>query len=138
MTTRVNRQSSGGFRTTKRVTPKQTLHEYCHYCIRDRRDSEVEQCGGGLVIVTGRPCPFYLYHMGKRRPPMKVFRQFCLECMGGSAQFVRECGSTNCPLHPYRFGKNPSREGVGGGRKKGFGMGQSNVPKTPLSGGYGA
>lgn len=96
----------------KKRPPKQTLHEYCHYCVQDRRDSEVEACGGYLVIATARPCPFYPYRMGKRRPPMRVFRQFCLECMGGSVQFVRECESTNCSLHPYRLGKNPAKRGA--------------------------
>jgi hypothetical protein len=97
---------------TKRLTPKETLHAWCHYCIQDRRDSEVENCGGHLVYATGKPCPFFPYRMGKR-PPMKVFRQFCLECMGGSFPLVKECEKEDCPMHPYRFGKNPNVRGAG-------------------------
>ena len=93
-------------------TPKHTLHEYCHYCIQDRRDSEVENCGGNFVIATGRPCSFFPYRMGKRRPPMKAFRQHCLDCMGGSSKFVRECTTIDCSLHRYRLGKNPARKGA--------------------------
>ena len=36
------------------MTPKETLHAWCHYCIQDRRDSEVLNCGGQLVYATGR------------------------------------------------------------------------------------
>ena len=105
----------------KKRTPKEILHEYCHDCIRkygrdDQLVTEVKNCGGDLVLATGRSCPFYPYRLGNRRPPMKVLRQFCLECMGGSAQFVRECKSTNCPLHLYRFGKNPARRGADAAR----------------------
>jgi len=91
-----------------RRTPKETLHNWCHYCIQDRRDSEVENCGGHLVYATGQPCPFFPYRMGKR-PPMKVFRQFCLECMGGSSTLVRECENEYCPMLPY-WGKGAGKE----------------------------
>jgi len=104
-------------------TPKATLHEYCHYCIQSRQDSRIDDCGGHLVHATGKPCPFYEYRTGLRRPPLKALRQFCLECMGGSPSLVRECRSERCPIHPYRLGSNPSRTGIG--RKDGKG---SRVP----------
>jgi len=114
-------------KTTNR-TPKHILHEYCHYCIQDKRDSEVENCGGDFCIVTGRQCPFFPYRMGKKRPPMKVFRQFCLECMGGSRKFVRECITIDCQLYPYRFGKNPAKKGADAER-----MAQIRRPETMFS-----
>ena len=86
-------------------TPKQTVHAWCHYCIQDRQDSEVENCGGQLVYATGQPCPFFPYRMGKR-VPVKVIRAFCLECMGGRTDFVLDCSTFNCQLYPYRMGKN--------------------------------
>lgn len=39
--------------------------------------------------------------------PLRTIRRFCLECVGGSADEVRACTSTDCPLHPYRFGSHP-------------------------------
>jgi len=39
--------------------------------------------------------------------PLKAIRANCLDCMGGSAQYVRECGLRSCPLWPFRSGKNP-------------------------------
>lgn len=46
--------------------------------------------------------------------PMKAIREKCLDCCCGSAFEVRECPSTACPLHIYRFGRNPARKGIGG------------------------
>jgi len=97
---------------TRRLTPKETIHHTCHVCIQSRLDSVVENCGGQWVYATGQPCPFFPYRMGKR-PPMKAFRQFCLECLGGSSPLVRECNKGDCPMHPFRFGKNPNVKGAG-------------------------
>ncbi len=39
--------------------------------------------------------------------PAKAIRAYCLECVCGDKKAVRECEITRCPLHPFRFGKNP-------------------------------
>ncbi|PKN30509.1 MAG: hypothetical protein CVU64_03190 [Deltaproteobacteria bacterium HGW-Deltaproteobacteria-21] len=72
--------------------------------------NEVENCRGDTCHAG--PCPLFPYRMG-RRIPVRVFRPFCLQCMGGSVNFVRECSTETCPVHPYRFGKNPARMGMG-------------------------
>lgn len=41
------------------------------------------------------------------RPLRKVIRDKCLDCMCGHAPEVKMCPSQNCPLWPYRMGKNP-------------------------------
>ena len=46
--------------------------------------------------------------------PIKAIRAKCLDCMGGSPKRVKECEGGGCPLHVYRFGKNPKRKGIGG------------------------
>lgn len=43
----------------------------------------------------------------KIRSPLTAVRSFCIDCMGGSMVGVRECTSCNCPLWPFRLGKNP-------------------------------
>lgn len=46
--------------------------------------------------------------------PLKAIHAFCLSCMGNTPQSsaqVRECASTSCPLHDYRLGRGPKREG---------------------------
>lgn len=46
--------------------------------------------------------------------PVKAIRAKCLDCCCGSAQEVKLCPITDCPLYPYRMGHNPSRKGKGG------------------------
>lgn len=43
--------------------------------------------------------------------PVKAIRAFCLECVCGNSAEVKRCEITRCPLHPFRFGKNPFRKG---------------------------
>jgi hypothetical protein len=45
--------------------------------------------------------------------PLKAIRRKCIECSGNSVKNVTSCDITDCDLHPYRFGRNPKREGVG-------------------------
>ena len=45
--------------------------------------------------------------------PVSEIRRFCIGCMGGAKngrkplKQVRECPVVECPLHPFRMGKNP-------------------------------
>jgi hypothetical protein len=101
------------------MTPLRAIRKICVDCVGSAYD--VAGCGGGKCLdgqgdETGK-CYFYLYRMGKGRPSVKLIRKFCLECMGDSRQLVRECES-DCALHPYRFGRNPKRAGMG--RKDAF------------------
>ena len=50
----------------------------------------------------------------KRLTPLKAIRVKCLDCSGFQPSEIRNCGITDCPLYPYRFGKNPNRAGIGG------------------------
>lgn len=44
-----------------------------------------------------------------QKNPVKAIREFCLECCGDSPSGVKECTSVNCPLYPFRLGRNPYR-----------------------------
>ena len=44
----------------------------------------------------------------KRKTYLQSIRAFCLECMGGSSEIVRDCPARNCKFYPYRFGKIPT------------------------------
>lgn len=50
----------------------------------------------------------------KRITPLKAIRLKCLDCCGGSPKEVKLCAAEKCSLHPFRFGKNPKRAGIGG------------------------
>jgi len=49
--------------------------------------------------------------------PVKAIRAKCLECSGGSYRDVRECLIPECPLYPFRMGKNPNRSRSDGSKK---------------------
>lgn len=42
--------------------------------------------------------------------PLKAIREKCIDCSGGSKKEVRLCWASNCPLYPFRMGKNPYRK----------------------------
>ena len=41
--------------------------------------------------------------------PVKVIRAKCLDCCYDQPKEVELCQSPDCPLYPFRFGKNPYR-----------------------------
>lgn len=42
--------------------------------------------------------------------PLHAIRKYCIECMNGSYQSVRQCINNTCQLHLYRMGNNPHRK----------------------------
>lgn len=44
----------------------------------------------------------------KNLTPVKAIRKKCLDCSGDSRKEVRECVVLDCPLYPFRMGKNPN------------------------------
>ena len=42
--------------------------------------------------------------------PLKAIREKCLDCCCGSAAEVRKCVALDCPLWPFRMGRNPFRK----------------------------
>lgn len=42
--------------------------------------------------------------------PIKAIRLKCLDCSVFSYSEVASCEITDCPLHPFRMGKNPFRK----------------------------
>jgi len=45
--------------------------------------------------------------------PLQAIRKNCIDCSGGSYSEVQNCNIPTCPLFEFRFGKNPSRRGLG-------------------------
>ena len=94
-------------------TPGKAIRRVCVACVGSAH--EVRDCGGNECF-NGQGdengiCYFYQHRMGTGRPSVKLIRKFCLECLGGSYQLVEECENLSCPVHQYRFGKNPKRAG---------------------------
>jgi len=41
------------------------------------------------------------------KPLLRVIREKCLDCVCGCAPLVKKCPCDDCPLYPFRMGKNP-------------------------------
>jgi len=95
------------------MIPLKAIRKLCVACVGS--PFEVDKCGGNKCLGgqgdENGVCYFYPYRKGRGRPSVKLIRKFCLECMGGGRKLVAECGGEECPLHQYRFGKNPKRAG---------------------------
>lgn len=92
----------------KTKTPTQALLSFCWFCTGGNR-KEVETCNCGDPEY--HLCAFHPYRTGGMRVSVKILRRFCLQCMGGCHLLVRECKTEDCPIHPFRLGKNPARAG---------------------------
>ena len=44
--------------------------------------------------------------------PVKAIRAKCLDCSAWQPSEVRNCIIPDCPIYPYRLGKNPNRSGM--------------------------
>ncbi|MFP4071544.1 MAG: hypothetical protein ACLFTB_05805 [Desulfovibrionales bacterium] len=57
-------------------------------------------------------CPLYSLRQGTpldsvTRPPLRLIRRYCLQCLGGDRHEIRQCSDRTCLLWPYRFGVLP-------------------------------
>ena len=43
--------------------------------------------------------------------PLKAIRLNCLDCVCYDRNEVAKCPNVNCPLHAFRFGRNPRHKG---------------------------
>lgn len=89
----------------QKLMPKEAIRAYCMQCLgmKQLNTDQVKDCQGDQV-----KCSFFPYRLGKR-PPVKVFRKFCLQdCMNGYRGLVADCTTKDCPNHPYRMGTNPA------------------------------
>lgn len=54
--------------------------------------------------------------------PIKAIRAKCMDCTAGQPGEIRDCIIRECPLYPFRMGRNPNRAGIGpagaGSRRK--------------------
>ena len=89
------------------MTPGEAIKRFCRDCVGSTQ--AVQQCqGDGLINGAEKNCLLFRFRLGRGRPSVKLIRQYCLYCAGGSFQEVRECADKGCPLFRFRFGRNPN------------------------------
>lgn len=109
------------------MTPKQSIRAMCRQCVCDEY-REIDSCSAKNVLGP-KGCALWPHRHGEgfdafrgdsRISALKAIKKECLNCMGytgknlpSTTRRVRECESADCPLHPYRLGKNPNRAGIG-------------------------
>lgn len=86
------------------MTPIEAIRKQCLYCMIGQ-SKEVELC-------TSPNCHLFYCRFGKnrtnpRRRALLQIRDYCYDC-SGSYKERRDCWDTECPLYPYRLGKNPA------------------------------
>lgn len=87
-------------------TPNRVVRNYCFHCVGESSWDNVDSCPG--VDLSGVRCAFHKYRLGKGRVSVKVFREFCLQCMNGDRNLIRTCTTIGCLVWPFRMGKNPN------------------------------
>lgn len=55
--------------------------------------------------------------MSKPITPIKAIRLHCIDCQGGNFKLPRFCDQPDCLFYPWRMGKNPKRQNMGGNPK---------------------
>jgi len=66
------------------------------------------------ICTKDRSVSMKRYQPKKQKKPVKAIREHCIECMGGrgsgqnTSKLIEECGSPDCALFGFRFGKNPN------------------------------
>lgn len=50
--------------------------------------------------------------MPQAKSPIRAIRLKCLDCTCNSAKEVELCPIDKCPLHAFRFGRNPYRKPI--------------------------
>jgi len=92
-----------------KLTPLRNIRKMCLMCKETR--IEIKNC-------EFTDCPLYSFRMGKGRVKMRDIRKYCLNCMCNNSDSIKTCPnngkeSSLCALYLYRFGKNPTRKGIG-------------------------
>lgn len=109
----------------KAPSPLRSIRRFCLRCCGGQA-REVALCTSGSQLIPGGVCSLFPLRFGTRPSerslegwqggaplrPLKAIRARCLDCAPEDAQ-LGNCGMEDCPLYPFRRGRNPNRAGVG-------------------------
>lgn len=129
---------------SKHESAGRCIRRYCRDVCCNGQCKEVELCPSGDPADAAAPCPLYPRRLGTGptarslagwaggtpRTSIKAIRARCLDCAPEPPFDARRgnCGVPQCPLYPYRLGKNPNRAGQGAGTTPPFHRKSSQMP----------
>ena len=90
-------------------SPMKAIRRFCVEQCNADTPSEVKSCAGNAWVMGA--CPLYAFRTGRKplgASTLKAIRKHCLMCFNGDTAGVRECQDMECPLFPFRLGKNPN------------------------------
>ena len=96
---KIGRQTSGAFLTSN--APICQMHKQA--VMLDGRETVIGRDPRSMTAAE-------LNALGHRkRSLLRVIRENCIDCVGGSEAEVRRCAQVRCPMWPYRMSSNPFR-----------------------------
>ena len=106
---------------SRQLSPLGAIRKRCLDC--KETTTEIKECE--FDPKHKEACALWQFRMNKSKKGtsrLKAIRKYCLWCMLESSEEVRSCPTKTCVLFHYRFGRNPSRQGIGqkGGRPENF------------------
>ena len=92
----------------KRVTPLGLIRKYCLESCMNGQRALVDTCEDtGCPLYACRSKAVEAENFAVR--PARIIRKFCLACLSGDTDKIRECSAgEDCLLWPYRFGVTPA------------------------------
>jgi len=94
------------------ISPLRAVRMYCLLCCNGSAH-EVTNCIANEWEPSCSLWPIRFGHGIQGRSTLKAIRAKCLDCSACSPADVHNCKFKDCPLWPYRFGKNPNLKGKG-------------------------
>ena len=104
-------------------TPRKAIISFCKECV-----------AGNLDLCASPECGFYQFKRtrtlvdGIGLSLLKTIRAYCMECVGNEYEEVVNCTGKDCPVFPFRLGKNSSLKGGSAEHLKQFRYGKDLNP----------
>lgn len=97
--------------TAQPRTPRKAIVLFCKECV-----------SGNLELCASPNCLFYPFKRhktlsGAPKSILKTIKQYCLDCTGGQYNETKNCTGRDCPVYPFRLGRNQYLNGRGCSRE---------------------
>lgn len=93
-------------------TPRRAIMLFCRECV-----------SGRIELCASPDCLFYPFkrprtlESGMGVSILKTIKAYCLACVGNEYEEVKNCTGKDCPVFPFRLGRNPYLKGKGSSKE---------------------